>query len=86
MARFMILTKRRLILYSVAIVTLFFLFKVTTSFLDDSPTQSSFETKQTMRQLLDEADRGSVEAYYRLGRLFEQGLETPQDLVRAHAW
>jgi hypothetical protein len=82
----MVLTKRRLIVVSVAIAMLLLLFKVTTSFFDESPAGGSRDFEQAVHELLEEADRGSAQAHYRLGRFFEEGLGIPRDVVKAHAW
>ncbi len=82
----MILTKRRLIVFSVALGMLLLLLKVTASFFDDSPSRSSREFEQAVHELLEEAERGSAQAHYRLGRFFEEGLGIPRNAAKAHAW
>jgi hypothetical protein len=82
----MILTKRRLIIVSVAIGLFLLLFKVTASFFDDSPKQGPPDFEQALRELLEEADRGSTRAHYRLGRFFEEGIGISRNPVKAHAW
>jgi hypothetical protein len=82
----MVLTKRRLIVFSVAVGMLLLLLKVTASFFDDSPAGGSRNFEQAVHELLEGADRGSAQAHYRLGRFFEEGLGIPRDVVKAHAW
>jgi hypothetical protein len=70
----MILTRRRLIVFSVVLGVFLLLGRVTAGFFDDLPTRSSREFEQTVHELLEKADRGSAEAYYRLSKHFEDGL------------
>ncbi len=67
----MILTKRRLIVFSVVLGVFLLLVEITASFFDDPPTRSSREFEQAMHELLAKVDRGSAEAHYRLSKFFE---------------
>jgi len=70
----MILTRRRLIVFSVVLGVFLLLGKVTASFFDDLPTRSSREFEQAVHEFLKKADRGSAEVCYRLRKYSEGGL------------
>jgi len=74
MAYGMILTKGRLLVFSVVLGVLLFLVEVTASVFDDPPTRSSREFEQAMHELLEKADRAGAEAHYRLGMFLKDGL------------
>jgi len=44
------------------------------------------DTNKQMRQVLRRAERGDIQAQYRLGLLYAAGGNVPQDLVSAHKW
>ena len=67
----MILTRRRLIVYSVVLGVFLLFVEITAAFFDDPPTWSSREFEQAMHKLLAEVDRGSAEAHYRPSKFFE---------------
>ena len=79
MAYVMILTKRRLIVFSVVLGRFLLPVKVTASFFDDSPTRSSGEFEQAVHETHEKADRGSAAAHYRLSKFFEDGPVVDQN-------
>ena len=74
----MILTKRRLIVFSVVLGVFLLLIEVTASVFDEPPTRSSREFEQAMHELLEKADRAGAEAHSRLSKFLEEGLAVEQ--------
>jgi len=74
MAYVMILTKGRLIVFSVVLGVFLLLVEVTASAFDVPPTRSSGEFEPAMHELLEKADRARAEAHYRLGMFLKDGL------------
>lgn len=84
--QFMLSNKPRLFVLSIVFGMFLIFLKGTAVFFEEPPTQSSHGIEKAMHELLDEADRGSALAQYRLGQLFEEGHGTPRDVAMAHAW
>jgi len=84
--QFMASNKPRAFVLCIVVGMFLLLPAVTAVLFEDPPTQSSDRVSKAMNELLEEADRGSAQAQYRLGQLFEEGRGTPRDVAMAHAW
>jgi type II secretory pathway predicted ATPase ExeA/peptidoglycan hydrolase-like protein with peptidoglycan-binding domain len=84
--QFMLSNKPRLFVLSIVFGMFLIFLKGTVVFFEDPPAQSSHVTEKAMHELLDEADRGSALAQYRLGQMFEEGRGIPRDVAMSHAW